>query len=220
MSYSQELKQIPLLSCLDEGELERLSQLMMKRQAKKGSYILHANDPGANILFILEGRVKVSLVGNEGKEIVIDHFEEGELFGELSVLTGELRSADVVALENSTLFVLSKDDFDHHILEHSGLTRALLKELAFRIRSSSEKIGSLALHDVYRRVALTLKALARTIDLGTEELLVVEKRPTHQEIAAMVGSSREVVTRALKGLEEDGHIQMDGKRIEIKSFPD
>ncbi|MDC0358753.1 Crp/Fnr family transcriptional regulator [Oligoflexia bacterium] len=219
MSTEDELRAIPLLSTLDENELKQLAAVMRKVKAPKGKHVIYAEDEGNSLMFVADGKVKVSLVGEEGKEIVLAHFEQGEFFGEISLLTGEKRSADVIALTNCVLFVLTEHDFQNHISQNFGFTQALLKELALRLRTASEKIGDLALFDVYRRVARTLKSLAVEQEVGGQMVYVIEKRPTHQELAAMVGTSREMVTRALKGLEEDECISIDGKRIELQMLP-
>jgi CRP/FNR family cyclic AMP-dependent transcriptional regulator len=103
--------------------------------------------------------------------------------------------------------------------ENPGLSFALMKELALRLRAASAKIGDLALYDVYRRVARTLKSMAKPEIENDEEALVIDERPTHQELANMVGTSREMVTRALKGLEEDGCITVESKRIKVIKMP-
>lgn len=219
MISESRLREIPLLSDLDSSELEKLRSVMRDRRTPKGSYIVYADDPGPNLIFIASGKVKITLVSDEGKEIVLAHLGKGEFFGEIALLTGEDRSANVVALTDCELFHLSKEDFYQHILNNTGLALAMLKELAIRLRQASSKIGDLALFDVYRRVARTLRSIARGEEIEGETVYVIDERPTHQELASMVGTSREMVTRALKGLEEDGCITLVGKRVELRKLP-
>ncbi len=214
-----ELRKIPLLVELSDEELTRLSNVLKERRTPKGSYIVYVEDPGPSMMFIAEGKVKINLISNDGKEVVLATLEEGDFFGEIAVLTGEDRSANVVALSDCRLFVLSSEDFNRHILENSGLTRAMVKELALRLRTASTKIGDLALYDVYRRVARTLKAMGKPTMKDGKEIHIIDERPTHQELASMVGTSREMVTRALKGLEEDRCIVVEGKHIEVLKIP-
>ncbi len=213
------LKEINLLKDLEQGELEQLASVMRERRVPKDSYIVCAEDPGPSIMFIAEGRVKISLISSDGKEIVLASLSEGDFFGEIAVLTGEDRSANVVALADCRLFVLSAEDFKRHVLKNSGLPLAMMKELALRLRASTAKIGDLALFDVYRRVARTLRGLAQPQQIDGSELYVIDERPTHQALASMVGTSREMVTRALKGLEEDACIETRGKQIIFKKLP-
>ena len=212
MNYALELlRQIELFKNLPDTELYELRELLKERRAPKGSYILYASDPGPSVLFILEGKVKITLNSNDGKEVVLANLEKGDFFGEISLLTGEDRSANVVATSDCALLILSSEDFKKHLVRNSGLAMELLKELALRLRTASSKIGDLALYDVPERVYRTLKVLARPV--GGKR--IVEDRPTHQELSAMIGTSREMVSRAFKSLEEDGLIRSDGKDVEI-----
>ncbi len=219
MISESELRQIPLLNQLDSAELKKLIEVMRERKAPKGSYIVYAEDSGASMLFLVEGRAKVTLVSDEGKEIVLFNLGEGDFFGELAVLSGEDRSANVVATTDCRLFVLGAEDFRRHVTENNGLALAMMKELALRLRAATAKIGDLALYDVYRRVARTLRSLAAVERVGDAESYRVVDRPTHQELANMAGTSREMVTRALKGLEEDGCITIEGNSILIRKMP-
>jgi CRP-like cAMP-binding protein len=214
------LKNIPLLSKLEDEEIERLSEVVVSKKARKGSYLMHADDPGANLMFVVEGSLKVTLMGSDGKEVVLALLNQGDFFGEISVLTGEDRSANVVALTDSLMAVLDRETFERHVLSHTGLSHALLRAMALRLKAASAKIGDLTLLDVYRRIARTLQNLAVQRDPeDSKSPKVIEKRPTHQELAGMAGTSREMVTRALKALEEDGHITVDGKTVTILSVP-
>ncbi len=220
MISEHDLRKIYLLKDLPERELSNLVPLLRERHARRGSYILYVDDPGPSLLFIAEGEVKINLIGEDGKEIVLANLEEGEFFGEIAVLAGVDRSANVVAMSDCRLFVLSKEDFEKHILGNTGFALAMLRELALRLRHASSKIGDLALLDVYRRVARTLQSLGQVQELNHERCYVIEKRPTHQELAALVGTSREMVTRALKDLEADGCITLEGRnRVVLKRLP-
>ncbi len=219
MIAEHQLRAIPLLSSLENDELTRLAGVLKERKVPKGSYIVYAADPGPSMMFLAQGKAKVTLVSSEGKEIVINYLLRGDFFGEIALLTGEDRSANVVASSDCVLYVLSADDFRQHMLDNSGLTLAMMRELALRLRGTVAKIGDLALYDVYRRVARTLKTMAEVVGKDAEERLMIHERPTHQELASMVGTSREMVTRALKGLEEDGCIVIEDKSIEVLKMP-
>jgi CRP-like cAMP-binding protein len=219
MASIEKLKEIDLLSDLEDAELQALLSVITTKNAAKGSFIVCADDPGASLMFVSSGLVKISLMSNDGKEIILAHLGKGEFFGELAMLTGEERSANVIAAEDSEILALSAEDFKQHILANTGLSLALMRELAVRLRNATSKIGDLALYDVYRRVARTLKSIGTLHTEGDKRYYVIEKRPTHQDLASMVGTGREMVTRALKGLEEDGCITIDGKRLTLHSIP-
>lgn len=214
-----DLKLIPILSELEEAELAAMAKVLRHLKAEKGEHLILYNDEGQSLTFVKSGRLKVSLVNDEGKEIILKLLNTGEFFGEIALLTGEKRTADVVALSACELFILSEADFRKHIENYTGLTHALLRALAFRLRAASAKIGDLALYDVYRRLARTLQELSEERDEAGALQNIIDKRPTHQELATMVGTSREMITRALKTLEDEGYIVVNGKQIEVVGVP-
>lgn len=215
-----DLQRITLLHGLTKPELETLADLMERREVPRGACVVRASQPGQFLMFVLEGVFKVELTDPDGRAVTLDLLECGEMFGEISLLTGEPRSANVEALEDSTVLVLSQHNFEQYVLQHRGLTLALLRELAFRLRATTAKVGDLALLDVYRRVARVLFSLSVEQPDGQGNVVrVVAERPTHRELASLAGTTREMVTRALKELEDAGHIAMDGKHITIQSLP-
>jgi CRP/FNR family cyclic AMP-dependent transcriptional regulator len=219
MIHADDLRKIPLLTELPTEEIAELAAALKERRAPKGSFIVYAEDPGRSMMFIAEGRVKINLTSKDGKEVVLATLAEGDFFGEMAILTGSERSANVVATTECKLYVLNEEDFNRHLSRFPGLSRVMLREMALRLRAASSKIGDLALYDVYRRVARTLKSMGTPVQKDGVEIFVISERPTHQELAAMVGTSREMVTRALKGLEEDRCITISGKRIEVLKLP-
>ena len=219
MIQEHQLRQIPALQELSSDELASLHSVLKERRVPKGSFIVYVDDPGRSMMFLADGQAKVVLMSRDGKEIVVTYLFKGEFFGEIALLTGEDRSANVVAVTDCMLFVLEEQDFAAHISKYPGLSFAMLRVLAQRLRASSQKIGDLALYDVYRRVARTLKALSSAETVNGEERHIIKVRPTHQELSSVVGTSREMVTRALKGLEEDGYIELVGKQIIVKNVP-
>ncbi|MBP9837723.1 MAG: Crp/Fnr family transcriptional regulator [Proteobacteria bacterium] len=216
-----DIKDIPLLKALSQAELENILTLLKLKKAAKGSYIVNVNDLDRSLMFILDGKVKINLYSKEGKEIIITTFSKGDFFGELSTLTSSPRSANAIAIENCLLAVLEEVDFVEHCSKFSGLSFAMLKELAERLRLSSSKISDFALLDVYRRIARTLKSLATSEQMNKDGQIIqiIENRPTHQDLSSMVGTSREMVTKALKGLVEDRCIKIVGKKIEFYKMP-
>ena len=218
-SISQALLKIPLLAKLEREELEQLAQVIEYRQIKKGQRILKADEPGHFIMFLVSGRVNVVVGEDKGKEAIIDILEPGELFGELSLLTGMPRSASVDAAENGSILVLSQMEFEKHVLNNNGLTRLLLQDLAGRLRDTTTKAADLLLLDVYRRLARTLLSLGTPQDSSSGNMAIIEKRPTHKDLAALIGTTREMVTKALQELEAAGHIKIDGKKIIVISLP-
>lgn len=217
---TQDLSKIHIFKTLTSEEIKHLLSLLRENTYKKNATIMTAEKTGANMMFISEGSVKVNLFSKEGKEVIIASLGEGDFFGEISLLTKTPRSANVVAQSDCKILVLDEMGFNEHISQYTGLSKAMLVELANRLRLSSKKIEDLALFDVYRRLARILRGMG-TLEKqeNGKEFYLISNRPTHQELAALGGTSREMVTRALKGLEEDGCIKIVGKRLELYKLP-
>jgi CRP/FNR family cyclic AMP-dependent transcriptional regulator len=205
------LVDMPLLVGLSEGEREALINCGAVKNYGKGAIILNEGDNTHSMYVILSGRVKVYLSDEEGNEVILNTLGTGDYFGELSLLDEAPRSASVVTLEPCRLLILSEANFKQLLASHPDVAFQVLKDLIQRVRRLSENVRSLALLDVYGRVARTL------LDLATEVngKLMVTERLTHKELASRVGASREMVTRILRDLVVGGYIQMENKYIVI-----
>ena len=207
---------LPIFRHLSSTESSAFEAALQSRTYEKGSYLMKFGDIGDEMMFIVSGIVKVSLINDEGKEFVLTRLGTGEMLGELALITEGTRTADVIAVEDTVVFVLSKADFLNHAKNYSGMSLCLLKALARRLSYSTQRSGELALLDVYHRLAKVLLDMAEEDEA---EIGVINSRPTHQELAAMVGTSREVVSRALKNMEQEGSISIEGKRILVNNLP-
>ena len=209
------LKKIAILGDLSESDLDRLSALLQEVRYNKDEIILHKEDPGDSLFIIKEGRVKVVLYGDDGREVILSILKDGDFFGEMSLLDGEPRSASVVSMEDSNLYILKRDGFLQTLMERPGIALRILVELSRRLRVADEKIGSLALLDVYGRIAGALLQIARTEGKVMGDRIIIDERPTQQDIASMAGASRETVSRVLNDLVKSGLISMEGKKVII-----
>ena len=168
---------------------------------------------GDTLFIIRSGQVKVSLIHEDGREFILSLMGEGEVFGELSLIDDQPRSANVVALEKTDLLMLRRADFLELVEGIPQIAVALLEELASRLRRTDEQVGGLALLTVHNRVAKTILRLASDRGVETDDGILIEQRPTHQQLANMAGTTRETVTRALGQLESDGYIVCKGRQI-------
>jgi CRP-like cAMP-binding protein len=204
------LATIPLFSGLPEEELERFAELTRERSYPKGSVILFQDDPGDSLFVLRAGRVKVVLIGEDGREVILGVLEPGAHFGELALIDDQPRSAHVIAMEDAQLLVLRREDFKRRVEANPTVAWALLTELSRRLRRADVKIGGLVLLDVPGRIARLLLDLAD--ESGSEQ---IEKPLTHQTIAQMIGASRETVSRAMKDFQDAGLIRVERRRISI-----
>jgi CRP/FNR family cyclic AMP-dependent transcriptional regulator len=204
------LATVPLFSGLDRAELQRFADLTREKFFPKGSVILFEHDPGDSLYVIRSGRVKVVLVGEDGREVILGVLGVGEHFGELSLIDELPRSAHVIAMEDSSLIVLRREDFRRRVESSPEVAWSLLTELSRRLRRADEKIGGLVLLDVPGRISRLL------LDFSTEGGSdLIEKPLTHQTIAQMIGASRETVSRAMKDFQDAGWISVEHRRIRL-----
>ena len=209
------LRKVPLFNCLGEPEFEKLSQLTVAQTYPKGSMIILAEDFGDTLFIIRKGQVKISVFHEDGREVIFSLLGPGKVFGELSLLDGKPRSANAVALKDSEVLTLRRADFLQLVIENPRVAALLLAELASRLRRTDEKIEGLALLDVTSRISQTLLQLAEDHGIEAAEGVLIESRPTHQQLANMAGTTRETVSRVISRLEEQGYLTCQGRRVLI-----
>jgi len=207
------LREVELFSGLTDEEIHHLADLTTTRRFGRNSVIILAEEEGDDFFLIREGQVKVSIVHEDGREIILSFLGPGKVFGELSLLDGRPRSANVIALEATELITLSRSHFIGLIHKHPHIATAMLAELASRLRSTDFQISDLALCNVTNRVSKTILRLVMDQGVETEEGVLLKRRPTHQHLARMAGTTRETVTRVISRLEKEGYIVCNGRQI-------
>lgn len=206
------LRNIPLFSDLDEAELATLAGKAVTRQYPRNTFIINEGDHSDSLYIINSGRVKIILGDEDGKEVILNTQGAGEYFGELALLDSGPRSASVISTQKCSLAMISKTDFDDFLQKHPEANLKIMRGIIKRLRLLSEDVKSLALMDVYGRVARVLLQLAKEVG----DTLVIEGGLTQQDIASRVGASREMVSRILKDLKTGGYIDIKDKVITIK----
>ena len=205
---------IPELANLRDDVLREIAVRGQLRKFQKNAVIIQEGDAGDSLYVILSGKVKVYASDDNGREVIIEIFGPGEYVGEM-VLDGGPRSASVMTLEPSLFSVLTRNELREHIAQHPDFAIYLISCLIKRTRNSTNNIKTLALMDVYGRVARFLLGLA----VEQDGKLVVPEKFTHQEIADRVGSSREMITRILKDLSTGGYIEVRDRMITMNRRP-
>lgn len=212
------LSQNPLFSGLEAFYLKDMMARGEARSWPEGTQIISEGDSGDAIYFILSGKAKVTLYGEEGREIVLAILKEGDMFGEMSIIDDKPRSANVEAVTGMECLALSKSSFLDYMSSHHKVYMRFFAYLTGRLREATRKIEGLALLDVCGRIAHTLIGMAKE-GAETKEKVVAIDRPTHEELAAMIGSSREVVSRALKKMTQEGYIKIEKDKILLYMYP-
>ena len=210
------LENVPIFAQLDPSDLEEIAHLAVTRAFPKNAVVVTEGDLGNSMYVIAKGRVKVFLTSDEGKEVILNTLGPNGSFGELALLDDEPRSASVMTLEPSSLMIISRPSFERCLAEKPKIAVGLIRALVQRVRGLTENVRDLALSEVYGRVVSLFGKLAADED-GKQ---VIRQRLTHQEIANMVGASREMISKILKDLAVGGYITIDSKIITLnKKLP-
>jgi len=212
-----QLKSVPAFSNFSDKQLDLLYKIGVIKRFEKGCIVIYKDSHGDTFYIVVSGRAKVTLLNEDGKEIVLSTLKEGDFFGELSLLDDEPRSASVIIVEDATLFLLTRKQFYQLILEHPDILRKVLKEICTRLRHADEKIESLAFLDVYGRTIQVLQEMAHDRGIKTKTGIEILHAPTHQELSTIVGASREAITRIINVLKKNRNvISYKGRKIVLR----
>ena len=206
------LKAVPLFTSFPEDQLRMLTTVVTRRSLPRSTTVMASGDPTDSLYIVLSGRLKVMMSDAEGKEVILSILTAGEFFGEMGLIDDAPRSASVVSIEPCELLSIAKRDFKKCLAENFEMAQAVMRGLVRRLRDADRKIGSLALLDVYGRVARLLLDMSETVD-GEK---IVTKRLPKQDIAKMIGASREMVSRVMKDLQMGGYIEVRGSSIVLR----
>ncbi len=205
------LRNIGLFASVGSEDLESIASLLIERRFPKHKTIVEEGLAGDYMYILREGRVSVSKLSDDGREKILEFLEAGDFFGEMSLLDNAPRSASVRALTETRILALSRNDFLNVLRKSPDLAMAVIQELTRRLRQIDEQASSLSFQRVRDRTKGLLVRLAKDEVRGRDDVRITPAL-THQQIADMIGTSRETVTRALKGLREVGWLEQDGKR--------
>ena len=208
-------KNVSIFHDLQESELLELTSVVQTLRLKKDTLVFRQHDQGDSLYVVAEGRVKVTIQTEESdREMILTIFKIGDFFGEMSLIDGQPRSATVETMEKPVLLQLRRTDFIAHLKKHPMTSLNIIAEMSARLRRSSEIISNLGLLDVYSRLARVLIEMAKTDGIEQEDTtILIPKRPTQQDLASMIGTSRETVSRVLSEFQRRGLLTTEGKSI-------
>ncbi len=214
------LKQVSLFANLADEDIHELMTAAKRRAFRSGEVIFHRDDPGQVLYMIKEGKVKICIISPDGQEISLAVFGKGECFGEFALLDGLPRSADAIALEKVECYTLQRSDFHNAIMKNPKIAIQVLEALTKRLRNTDNMVEDLIFLDVYGRVAKKLLELADAHGVKTDDGVRIEVRLTQQELASMVGASRESVNKVMGYFSEKDFISTDKHRITLHRIAD
>ena len=209
LSNQELIRRVPLFATLTPEQVVALAVNVEKQRLKRGTKVVEQGKISNALYLILAGRAQVVISDGQAREVIVSRLKAGDCVGEMSLIDSDVHSATVVAETQLDVLVLGRDDFTRCITENSAIASAVMRNLVQRLRYASQRIASLALMGVYGRVANVLLDAAEPNEHG--ELMIREKI-SRQDLAKMVGASREMVSRVMKDFEEQGfvHARKDG----------
>ena len=223
METENELSYFKLVNIFDglsDEELRELTALSRRRSFRSGEVIFHRDDPGQVMYVIKEGKVKICLISPDGQEISLVVFGKGDYFGEFALLDGLPRSADAIALERVECYALQRSDFHNAIMKSPKIAIRVMEVLCERLRKTDQQVEDLIFLDVYGRVAKKLLELSDTHGKKVDDGIRIDVRLTQQELASMVGASRESVNKVLGYFTDKHYISTDKHRITLHRVAD
>lgn len=212
-AHAELLRQVSLFRDVDPAELERVESILVEKKFSKDAHIVQQDQPGDALFIIKAGRVKVVIYGDNNREVILNLLKEKEFFGEMSLFDERPRSAHVIASEDTTVLMLTRDQFESHVHRSPSTAINIIRVMSQRLRRADEIIGNLATLDVSQRVIHIMKDLAEKDGEQVPEGWLIKERPTQQDIASMIGTSRETVSRVLSELQRGGFVEMRGRQI-------
>jgi CRP/FNR family cyclic AMP-dependent transcriptional regulator len=217
-TIAQMLQQVPIFQVLTEEELLELAPLFTEKKHKKGTILFLEGDPGDEFYLIKSGVVKIYRI-DDAKEIILSLFRDGDFFGEMSLTHESLtRSATVETLEATTLYSMKRSVFIQFMEKSPKLIIKLLDSTMERLRKANEQIYDLTFLDVRSRILKVIMRLSLEYGRDTEEGILIDMKLTHQQLANLVGTVRESVTKVLLELQMEQMIEIRQKRIILKNL--
>jgi CRP/FNR family cyclic AMP-dependent transcriptional regulator len=211
------LRALPIFQALANDILVPIARVSSLRSAPRHTVVLREGDHTDNVYFVLTGAFKVLVSDEEGREVILSMMGPGDFFGEMGVIDDHPRSATVQAAQPSELVVIAKSDFHRCLANSFDVSLYIMRSLVHRLRAADRQIESLALLDVYGRVARLLLDMAERTPDGQ---LIVPKKVSRQDIAKMIGASREMVSRVMKDLQQRGLVQELDGQMWLSDSPD
>ena len=212
------LKRVPIFANLDEDELIKIGEMSGEARYGKNDVIFLESDSGDSLFIIKQGKVKISKTSEDGKEVIFAILKEGDFFGEMSLFDGQSRSATVTSLDDSSVYIIRREDFMKLIENDSKLSISILREMTTRLRKADSQIKRLSLLRAKDRVASTLLQLVDIDECFQKKEVEIRSLPSQKDLAKMAGTSREMISRSIKNFINDGLIKKDGEKLVILDF--
>jgi len=212
------LKRVPVFSGLNEIDLEKISGISIYKKYSKGTVLFMEGDPGEAFYFVQSGKVKIYKTALDGREHIFTIINEGGVFAEVTLFNSTSYPASAEVIEDSEIGMIKNSDLENLIKQNADIALQIIKIFSKKLFQSQQKVKELALGDTYGRTALTILKLAREQGIETAEGVQLKLDLSRQDLANMIGTARETVSRALSQFKKDGLIDIKGKKMIIKDI--
>jgi len=209
------LKRVPLFDKIEDKELEKIAQISHLKKYKKDEDIFSEGEVGDALYILVSGVVKVFRRSSDGRLKTLALLEKGDFLGEMAILDREIRSANVRATEDTEMLVINRRDFEASLISNPQVAFKIMETLCARLRDADKQIESLTFQNVSGRLVIALLDLAEKHGVRTEKGIKINMELTHQELAEMVGTAREVVSRILNDFRKTNCIEIEKHHITI-----
>jgi CRP/FNR family transcriptional regulator len=208
-----------IFSDFSAEELEAAAAYFQEKRYKKGVTLFHEGQPGVAFYLVSSGRVKVYKLSEDGRELIIGIFGDGAIFGDVPVFDGGPYPASAATLVDTEVVYMLRDDFEELITAYPGISLKIVRVLGKRLRQALASVMDIAMKSVSQRLASQLLSLAKEYGRQEGEETIIDLPLSRQEIADLIGVSRETVTRELSKFSRAGTIRLEGKRIYLADRP-
>lgn len=216
-NHRKTLEHIPIFSCLHASEQSRLCQIIKEQKYKKGSVILMEDEAKSFMYVIFSGKIKVIRTNSDGKEQLIVIRKKGDFFGEITLLDGKGQPATIVAMEDATVGLISKTDFDNYFMKNKVVLKELITMLCDRLRESWMMLRLLSLNDAEMRLRAVLGYISSIYGIRDQRGIIIPFKMTHKEIADYAAVTRETASRLMSRLTRSGEIEvLENRQLLIK----
>lgn len=204
------LRSLTLFAYLDEEQLEEVARHVQARTFAPGVTLFHQDMPGTMMYMIESGSVRVISIGRTGQELTLNVLGPGEVFGELSILDGEHRSATAITITPTVVWLLAQSDLTKFMNEYPSVNQAMVQLLVDRVRATAQRLEAMTFQDVLGRLAFELLSLAERSGEPTDQGIAITIPLTQVDLATMVGATRESVNKAVSILRTQNLVDFDG----------
>lgn len=215
MKLDSSLKKIPLLQSFSDADLEHLSMSLRVQRLRKKQALFQKGDEGTALYIVKKGKIKIVLPSKVGEEVILTIFSEGDFLGEMSLLDQKPRSADAVAMEESEVYVLNRTDFLSFLQKNENAIKCILSCLSERLRKTDDLLEDASFLSVSAKLAKKLIDLGREFGVKDKDRIRIGLRLTQQDIADLVGTTRESINKEIRVLREKGLVSTEGDYIQL-----